>query len=78
MGLAFFPSRDSMMKEIHQWVALRKVEMLHSLCNCCTYKQYDYTHSRDCRSCSVLAGIRKLVHENKREAVEDEELLGVC
>jgi hypothetical protein len=78
MGLAFFPSRDNMMKEIKQWVALRRVEMLHSLCNCCTYKQFDYTMSRDCRSCSVLAGIHKLVHEKKRETVECDELLGVC
>jgi hypothetical protein len=78
MSLAFFPSRDSMMKEIQQWIALRRVEMLHSLCNCCTYKQFDYTLSRDCRSCSVLAGIRKLVHEDKREAAKGDELLGVC
>ena len=78
MSLAFFPSRDNMMKEIQQWVVLRKLDMLQSLCNCCTYKQFDYTMSRDCRSCNVRAGIHKLVHEKKREAVESEELLGVC
>lgn len=78
MGLAFFPSRENMMKEIQQWVALRKVEMLQSFCNCCTYKQFDYTMSRDCRSCIVQAGIRKLVREEKRNPVDGDELLGVC
>jgi hypothetical protein len=78
MGLAFFPSRESIMKEIQQGVTLRRVDMLLSLCNCCTYKQYDYTLSRDCRSCSVRVGIRKLSHEDKREAANGDELLGVC
>ena len=78
MSLAFFPNRESIMKEIQQWVALRKLEMLQSLCNCCTYKQFGYTLSRDCRSCNVQAGIRKLVREEKRNPAEGDELLGVC
>ena len=78
MSLAFFPNRESMMKEIQQLVALRKLEMLQSLCNCCTYKQFGYTLSRDCRSCNVQAGIRKLVLEEKRNPAEGDELLGVC
>ena len=78
MSLAFFPNRESMMKEIQQWVALRKLEMLQSLCNCCTYKQFGYTLSRDCRSCNVQARIRKLVREEKRNPAEGDELHGVC
>ena len=78
MSLAFFPSKENMMKEVQQWVALRKVDMLQSICNCCTYKQFNYTMSRDCRSCNVQAGIRKLVREEKRNPAEGDELLGVC
>jgi hypothetical protein len=78
MSLAFFPSRENILKKVQQWVALREVEMLQSLCDCCTYKQFDYTMSRDCRACNVRAGIRKLIHEEKRNPVEGDEVLGVC
>jgi len=78
MSLAFFPSKQKMIMELQQGVSLRKVEMLHSLCNCCTYKQFDYTMSRDCRSCNGHAGIRKIVREDKRNPAEGDELPCVC
>lgn len=78
MSVSFFPSRDSMCKEIQQWIATNKLEMLLSLCNCCTYKELDCTSAHQCRSCNVRKGIIRLGCVEKREPVEDEELLGVC
>ena len=77
MSLAFFPSRENMMKEVQQWIVLRKLDMLQSLCNCCVYKTFDCTMSRDCRSCNVRAGIHTLV-DDERTAVECDELLNIC
>jgi hypothetical protein len=78
MSVGFFPSRESMYKEIQLWILTNKLEMLMSLCNCCTYKALEYTGAYRCRSCNVQKGIRKLTREDKRVSVEDEELLGVC
>ncbi len=77
MSLGFFPSRESIYKEVQQWIATNKLEMLLGLCNCCTYKAVGHMASHQCRSCSVRAGIAKLVRV-EREPVADEELLGVC
>ena len=78
MSISFFPSRDTMYKEIQLWIAMNKLEMLMSLCNCCTYKALECTSAQQCRSCFVRTGIIKLSRVEKREAVEGEELLGVC
>jgi hypothetical protein len=78
MSVGFFPSRESLYKEIQQWIATNKLEMLMSLCNCCTYKALEYTGAHQCRSCNVRKGVIKLTREEKRVSVEDEELLGVC
>jgi len=78
MSVSFFPSRESMYKEIQLWIAMNKLEMLMSLCNCCTYKALDCTAVHQCRSCIVRSGIAKIARLGKREPVEDEELLGVC
>ena len=78
MSVSFFPSRESMYKEIQLWIATNKVDMLMSLCNCCTYKELDCTTVHQCRSCFVRKGIIKLSRVEQRESVEDEELLGVC
>ena len=78
MSVGFFPSRESMYKEIQLWIATNKLEMLMSLCNCCTYKDLECTAAHQCRSCSVRTGIIKTARVEKCEAVEDEKLLGVC
>jgi len=67
-----------MYKEIQLWIAMNKLDMLMSLCNCCTYKAHEYTTGHQCRSCIVRKGINKLARLEKREPVEGEELLGVC
>jgi hypothetical protein len=67
-----------MYKEIQQWIATNKLEMLMSLCNCCTYKAFEYTAAHRCRSCNVRMGIIKLTRVDKRISVEEDELLGVC
>ena len=78
MSVSFFPSRDSMYKEIQSWIAMNKLEMLMSLCNCCTYKALECTAVHQCRSCIVRKGIVKLERSGRREPAEGEELLGVC
>jgi hypothetical protein len=78
VSVGFFPNRESMYKEIQLWIATNKLEMLMNLCNCCTYKALECTSVHQCRSCFVRSGIIKLARVEKREAVEDEELLGVC
>jgi len=78
MSVGFFPSPEGMYKEIQQWIATNKLEMLMGLCNCCTYKALEYTDAHQCRTCSVRKGVAELVHVKRREAVEDEELLGLC
>ncbi len=78
MELSFFPSRQNMYKEIQQWIALNKLEMLLGLCNCCAYKVFGCTTALQCRTCHVRNGIVKLTRQEKREPVEGEELLGVC
>ncbi len=79
MDLSFLPSRQNMYKEVQQWIALNKLEMLLALCNCCAYKVIGFTAAHHCRSCHVRGGIMKLTAKQpKREPVEGEELLGVC
>jgi hypothetical protein len=78
MSVGFFPSRESMYKEIQLWIATNKLEMLMSLCNCCTYKALECTAAHRCRSCHVRRGIDKLVRVERFESVKDDELLGVC
>ena len=78
MSVSFFPSRDTMYKEIQLWITMNKLEMLMSLCNCCTYQALDCTSMHQCRSCIVRKGIDKIARSEKREPVEGEELLGVC
>jgi effector-binding domain-containing protein len=77
MSVGFFPSRESMYKEIQQWIATNKLEMLMSLCNCCAYKALEYTGAYRCRSCHVRKGIIELTHEDKRASAKKEELLVV-
>ncbi|MDA8101232.1 MAG: hypothetical protein M0042_16555 [Nitrospiraceae bacterium] len=76
MSISFFPSRDNMIKEIEQWIVLNKLEMLMSLCNCCSYKVFDLAY--ECQNCRVKTGIRKIATVKARERVEGEELLGLC
>lgn len=76
MSMSFLPSRDSMVKEVDQWIILQKLEMLIGLCNCCMYKVL--AAGRECRSCRVRFGIRRITEAQRREPVEGEELLGVC
>jgi len=78
MELGFSPSRQNMYKEIQQWIALNKVEMLLGLCNCCSYKVFGCTAEHQCRACHVRNGILRITRREKREPVEGEELLGVC
>ncbi len=78
MELGFFPSRQNMYKEVQQWIALNKLEMLLGLCNCCTYKEFGYTMTHHCRNCHVRFGILKLTQKEMREPVDGEELLGLC
>ncbi len=78
MDLSFFPSRQNMYKEVQQWIALNKLEMLLGLCNCCTYKVFGCMMAHQCRSCHVRSGILKLTQKESREPVEGEELLGLC
>ncbi len=78
MDLSFFPSRQNMFKEVQQWIALNKLDMLLGLCNCCTHKVFGCTMAQQCGSCHVKNGILKLTQQPKREPVEGEELLGVC
>jgi len=78
MSISFFPSRETMYKEVQLWIATNKLEMLLSLCNCCTYKVLECTSVLECQSCHVRKGIIKLSREETRVAVEGEELLGVC
>jgi hypothetical protein len=84
MSFSFFPSRNNMIKEVDQWIVLKRVDMLMSLCNCCVYKMFDMGH--ECRSCRVRRGIQRIARlrsseirrSERRERVEGEELLGVC
>ena len=78
MSLGFFPSRESIAKEVQLWIATNKLEMLLNLCNCCTYKACENTAAHQCRSCNVRKGINKLARVETREITEGEELLGVC
>ena len=78
MSVGFFPNRESMYKEIQQWIATNKPEMLMSLCNCCTYRALEYTEAHQCRSCAVRKGIVTLANRNRRPVVDGEELLGLC
>ncbi len=75
MGLGFLPKRDAMCKEIERWTALRKLDTLLGLCNCCIYKTFDYILAQECRMCSVRKGIQEILTEKKRECQEDGELL---
>ena len=77
MSVSYFPSRESMYKDIQLWIAANKLETLLSLCNFCTYKALDCTAAHQCRSCHVRRGINKLVHAETCERVEGDELLGV-
>jgi hypothetical protein len=82
MSISFFPSRSNLTKEVDQWIVLKRVDMLMSLCNCCLYKMFDTAN--ECRACRVRSGISRIVARcsreplEARERVEGEELLGVC
>lgn len=63
MGLGFVPSRETMVKQIEQWVALRKMDTLLSVCECCIFKTFDFILTQECRSCAVRKGILHLMDE---------------
>jgi hypothetical protein len=78
MGLGFLPKRDSMCKEIEQMTALRKLDTLLSLCNCCIYKTFDYILAEECRMCMIRKGILLIINEKKRTGLPEHELLDAC
>ena len=78
MGLGFLPKRDSMCKEIEQWTALRKLDALLGLCNCCIYKTFDYILAEECRMCMIRKGILLIINEKKRTGLPEHELLDAC
>lgn len=78
MSLGFLPKRDSMFKEIEQWTALRKLETLLDLCNCCIYKTFDYILADECRMCMIRKGILLIINEKKRQGSPDRELQDAC
>jgi hypothetical protein len=78
MSISFFPNRQTMYKEVQQWITLKKLDMLLGLCSCCTYKAFGCTMTHQCRSCHVRDGILRLTDRRQRETSEGEEVLGVC
>lgn len=78
MNLSFLPNRETMRKEIEQWIVLRKLDTLMGVCNCCMYKAFDFILTQECRTCTVRNGILSIVEEKRRESRKEEEVLGVC
>ncbi len=78
MGLSFLPNRDNMCKEIEQWIALRKMDTLMSVCSCCMFKAYDFMLPKECNTCTIRRGILKIADEKNREVREVAELLQAC
>jgi hypothetical protein len=78
MNLSFLPNRETMLKEIEQWIILRKLDTLLGVCNCCMYKVFDFILTQECRTCTVRSGILRIVEEKRREARSEDKFLGVC
>jgi hypothetical protein len=78
MGLRFLPNKNTMCKEIEQWIALRKLDTLLSVCDCCVYKVFDYILTQECRTCSVRKGIIRIMDERSQRDSQEEELLQTC
>ncbi len=74
MALGFLPNRDMMCKEVEQWIALRKLDTLLSICDCCTFKTFNLILSDDCRICLVRKGILAIMENRKRERLLEREL----
>ncbi len=75
MALGFLPNRDTMCKEVEQWIALRKLDTLLSLCDCCTFKTFNFILSDDCRICLIRKGIVAIMEDRKRERMREQELV---
>ncbi len=75
MALGFLPNRDTMCKEVEQWIALRKLDTLLSVCDCCVFKTFNFILSDDCRICQVRKGIAAIVEERKRARMSEQELV---
>ena len=78
MDLGFLPNKETMRKEIEQWVVLRKLDTLLGLCNCCMYKVFDFILPQECRGCTVRNGILGVVEAKRREERKNIDVLGVC
>lgn len=78
MGLSFLPNKNTMCKEIEQWIALRKLDTLLSVCDCCVYKVFDYILTQECRTCSVRKGIVRIMDERSQRDPQEEDLLRTC
>jgi|OpeIllAssembly_1097287.scaffolds.fasta_scaffold2805154_1 hypothetical protein len=76
MTINFFPSRANMLREIDRLIASGKLDMLHSLCNCCLFRMFEPDH--ECQGCKVRIGIRLIDGEIRRDIAEEDALLGIC
>ena len=78
MNLSFLPNRETMRKEIEQWIELRKLDTLMGVCNCCMYKVFDFILTQECRTCAVRDGILRIVEVKRRESRKEDEVLEAC
>lgn len=75
----FCPNKEQMVKEIEQFVASRRLDVLVSLCTCCVNKIFDEsTLVTQCLKCSVQQGIAKISKKMTWTEIPDSEFLGVC
>lgn len=68
-------------EEIEQWIALRKLDTLLGVCNCCMYKVFDFILTQECRTCAIRDAILMISKEKQleeREAWKEDEALGIC
>jgi hypothetical protein len=75
MSLSFLPNKATMCKEIEQWIAIRKLDTLLSVCECCVFKAYDFILTQECRTCMVRKGILRITDERNQELRQEAELL---
>jgi len=52
---------------VEQWIALKRLDMLRSLCNCCVFKVFDFILAPECRMCVIRKGIVCIANEGKKD-----------
>jgi hypothetical protein len=68
MELGFLPHPNCcLLREIDTMMSLRRLDVLESICDCCIYRRFEFILARECRSCSVRAGMLELMDVDVRK-----------